>query len=111
MKLRDVEARVAVLQREIAELKEAVDSHREMDRALGVLVAVAQVPPGRAWEMLRDISVHTHIELRRVAFLLTQWGYTRILPPQVEAELERQLRARRERQARGGSAGGDRRVG
>ncbi|MEU6394754.1 ANTAR domain-containing protein [Streptomyces sp. NPDC046939] len=110
-KLRDFEARVAALQREVAQLKEAVDAYREVERALGVLVAVARIPPARAAEMLRDISVRTHIEFRRVAFLLTQWGHTRVLPPVLEAELERQVRAGRGRPSRGGPVGGDRHAG
>ncbi|MFI0240618.1 ANTAR domain-containing protein [Streptomyces sp. NPDC016845] len=95
--LERAEARVAALEREVAQLREAVASHADVDRALGVIVATAHVPPGRAWEMLRDISQHTNIKLRHVAILITQWGHSGALPTRIRTELLRQLRRCRRR--------------
>ncbi|WP_394427998.1 ANTAR domain-containing protein [Streptomyces sp. SGAir0957] len=102
---RGTEAEVAELRQENEQLREAVASHADVDRALGVLVALAHVPPGRAWEMLRDISQHTNVKLRVVALLIIQWGHTGVLPARIEDELRRQVRACRGHRAPGARRG------
>ncbi|WP_394427999.1 ANTAR domain-containing protein [Streptomyces sp. SGAir0957] len=85
------EARVAALEKEVVQLREAVVSHADVDRAIGVIVAFARIPPGRAWDVLRELSQHTNIKLRHVALLIIQWGHTGVLPAEIHAELRRRL--------------------
>ncbi|WP_394437282.1 ANTAR domain-containing protein [Streptomyces sp. SGAir0957] len=90
--LKEAQARVAELEKENRQLKEAVTSHADVDRAIGVLVAVGQLPPDRAWRVLREISQHTNTKLRYIALQLTHWGHTGNLPTTLRAELYQQLR-------------------
>ncbi|MFJ8827701.1 ANTAR domain-containing protein [Streptomyces sp. NPDC102467] len=85
------DARVGALEKEVAQLRQAVDAHGDVGQAIGVIVTVAQVPPARAWEVLREISQHTNTRLRQVADLLTEWAYTDVLADEVRTELDRQL--------------------
>ncbi|MEU6394815.1 ANTAR domain-containing protein [Streptomyces sp. NPDC046939] len=88
----DSAARVAELEGEIAQLREAVTAHAEVDQAIGVVMALAHVPPARAWDILVAVSQHTNTRLRRVAALLVQWPHTpSVLPPALHTELVRQL--------------------
>ncbi|MEU6389067.1 ANTAR domain-containing protein [Streptomyces sp. NPDC046939] len=106
--LERAETRVAALEREVAQLREAVASHADVDRAVGVIVATARVSPVQAWDVLRKVSQHTNIKLRQLAVLLTRWGHTRALPTTVRTELYRQLRTCQERRRPSGEAEGDR---
>ncbi|MFJ9036932.1 ANTAR domain-containing protein [Streptomyces sp. NPDC102406] len=92
----DAAAKVAALEEEIVQLKEAVAAHEEVGRAIGIIVAVGHLPPPEAWEVVRQISQRTNIKLRHVAVLLTQWGLNGELPAEVRSELHRQLRLRRD---------------
>ncbi|MFI0242261.1 ANTAR domain-containing protein [Streptomyces sp. NPDC016845] len=90
----DLDARVAALEREVAQLKEAVVSHADVDRAVGVLVGVAHLSPVCAFEVLRQVSQRTNVKLRRVAILIVRWAQSGVLPAKVRLELNRQLCAR-----------------
>ncbi|MFI0242214.1 ANTAR domain-containing protein [Streptomyces sp. NPDC016845] len=94
--LEEAQARVAELEREVAQLKEAVVSHADVDRAIGVLIGVAGISPADAFDVLREVSQRTNIKLRRVALLTVRWGQSGVLPVKVRTELYRQLCARNE---------------
>ncbi|SEC31329.1 ANTAR domain-containing protein [Streptomyces sp. 2231.1] len=80
--------RIAELQAEVDQLKEAVASHAVVDQAIGMMVAFGRVSPDQGWEVLKDVSQHTNIKLRNVAELILVWGRRGDIPPEVRAELE-----------------------
>ncbi|MCQ4205584.1 ANTAR domain-containing protein [Streptomyces longispororuber] len=90
-----VSAEVEESRDEISQLKHAVDSHASVDQAIGVVLAVGQLTPAEAWDVLRELSMRTNIKLRHVAELLVEWGKTGELTGEIRAELDRQLRMRR----------------
>ncbi|WP_394425590.1 ANTAR domain-containing protein [Streptomyces sp. SGAir0957] len=81
----------AALEREIAQLREAVVSHADVDQAIGVIVARAHLPPEQAWKVLVEISQRTNTKLRQVATLIVRWGHTGILPGPLHRELTHHL--------------------
>ncbi|MEU0643644.1 ANTAR domain-containing protein [Streptomyces umbrinus] len=80
--------RIAELQEEIGQLKEAVTSHAVVDQAIGMMVALGRVTPEDGWAVLREVSQHTNIKLRNVAEMILVWGQKGDLPPDVRATLE-----------------------
>ncbi|MFD9903607.1 ANTAR domain-containing protein [Streptomyces sp. NPDC059063] len=84
-------AKVQELEDEVEHLKQAVWSHATADQAVGVLLAVGQMSPAEAWDVLREMSMRTNTKLRTVAEQLIEWGRTGVLAPDLRAELDRQL--------------------
>ncbi|MFE6401032.1 ANTAR domain-containing protein [Streptomyces alboflavus] len=82
---------VAELKKEVAQLREAVDSHAVVDQAIGLIVGVGQITPAEAWDVLREVSMNTNTKLREVAETLIDWGCTGVLPGDIRYELERRL--------------------
>ncbi|WP_461087242.1 ANTAR domain-containing protein [Streptomyces deserti] len=80
--------RIFELEEEVRQLKEAVVSHAVVDQAIGMIVALGRVAPDEGWAVLKEVSQHTNIKLRRVAELILVWGRTGVMPPQIRAELE-----------------------
>ncbi|GHH14777.1 ANTAR domain-containing protein [Streptomyces lanatus] len=83
--------RILELEEEIDQLKEAVVSHAVVDQAIGMVVALGRVAPDAGWAVLKDVSQHTNIKLRRVAELIVIWGREGEMPPEISAELEEAL--------------------
>ncbi|MGW4567816.1 ANTAR domain-containing protein [Streptomyces sp. NPDC004561] len=83
--------RIAALQAEVDQLKEAVTSHAVVDQAIGMMVALGRVTPDQGWQVLREISQHTNIKLRNVAELILIWGRRGDIPADVRAALEETL--------------------
>ncbi|MFE9611530.1 ANTAR domain-containing protein [Streptomyces sp. NPDC006012] len=79
------------LQEEVDQLKEAVTSHAVVDQAIGMVVALGRVTPDQGWTVLKEVSQHTNIKLRRVAELILTWGRTGDMPAEIGAELEEAL--------------------
>ncbi|MCQ4205586.1 ANTAR domain-containing protein [Streptomyces longispororuber] len=92
--LEAAEDRVDELLGEVHQLKHAVASHADVDQAIGVVLAVGQLTPAEAWDVLRETSMHTNTKLRRLAELVVEWGRGAELPADIRTELDRQLRAR-----------------
>ncbi|MER6348148.1 ANTAR domain-containing protein [Streptomyces sp. NPDC001595] len=80
--------RIAALQEEVAQLKEAVTSHAVVDQAIGMMVALGRVTPDQGWMILKEVSQHTNIKLRNVAELILIWGRHGEMPGEIRAELE-----------------------
>ncbi|SOD90713.1 ANTAR domain-containing protein [Streptomyces sp. Ag109_G2-15] len=80
--------RIAELQAEVDQLKEAVASHAVIDQAIGMMVALGRVTPDQGWEVLKDVSQHANIKLRNIAELILIWGRRGDIPPEIRAELE-----------------------
>ncbi|MFI7299934.1 ANTAR domain-containing protein [Streptomyces sp. NPDC050121] len=80
--------RVASLEAEIAQLKEAIASHAVVDQAIGVVVALGRMSPDEGWLVLREVSQHANVKLRNVADLILIWGRGGEMPEEIRAELE-----------------------
>lgn len=80
--------RIAALQAEVDQLKEAMASHAVVDQAIGMVVALARVTPDQGWQILKEVSQHTNIKLRHIAELLLIWGRRGDLPAHIRTELE-----------------------
>ncbi|MFE7167114.1 ANTAR domain-containing protein [Streptomyces sp. NPDC057616] len=64
---------VTALQKEVQQLRHAVDAHALVDQAIGVVITVAGLRPDQGWAVLKHISQHTNVKLREVARCLVQW--------------------------------------
>ncbi|QDQ09578.1 ANTAR domain-containing protein [Streptomyces spectabilis] len=96
---------VRALREEVAQLRHAVHAHATVDQAMGVVIALGQLSPQEAWDVLREVSMRTNTKLRLVAEQLVTWGRTTEMDPALRSELERQLALRRqEKGAASGSA-------
>ncbi|GAA4073628.1 ANTAR domain-containing protein [Streptomyces shaanxiensis] len=80
--------RILELEEEVGQLKEAVVSHAVVDQAIGMVVALGRVAPDQGWAVLKEVSQHTNIKLRRVAELILSWGRDGRMPPEIGVELE-----------------------
>ncbi|MFS4093709.1 ANTAR domain-containing protein [Streptomyces sp. AF1A] len=80
--------RIAELQAQVDQLKEAVTSHAVVDQAIGMMVALGRVTPDEGWQVLREVSQHTNIKLRNIAELILIWGRRGDIPAEVRAALE-----------------------
>ncbi|MET8563483.1 MULTISPECIES: ANTAR domain-containing protein [Streptomyces] len=80
--------RIAALQAEVDQLKEAMTSHAVIDQAIGMVVALGRVTPDQGWQVLKEVSQHTNIKLRNIAELILIWGRRGDIPADVRAELE-----------------------
>lgn len=80
---------VARLERENAQLRQAVDSHATVDQAIGVLLAVHRLEPAAAFDVLREVSQHSNIKLHTVAETVIEWALREVpLPSPVDQELQ-----------------------
>ncbi|MGP2442273.1 ANTAR domain-containing protein [Streptomyces sp. JW3] len=80
--------RLAELQEQVRQLKEAVVSHAVVDQAIGMVMVLGRVAPDQGWLVLREVSQHTNIKLRNVAELILVWGRTGAMPREIRAALE-----------------------
>ncbi|MFF9768672.1 ANTAR domain-containing protein [Streptomyces sp. NPDC053086] len=80
--------RVAALQAEVDQLKEAMTSHAIVDQAIGMVVALGRVTPDEGWEVLKEVSQHSNIKLRHIAELILIWGRRGEIPADIRAALE-----------------------
>ncbi|MFE2992722.1 ANTAR domain-containing protein [Streptomyces sp. NPDC059262] len=86
------EAKVEALQETVGQLERAVDSHADVDQAIGVILAVGKITPAEAWDALREVSMRTNTKLQQVAESVVAWGQGAVLPAELRSELDRQLR-------------------
>lgn len=62
------------LSEEAAHLRVALDSNREIGKALGILMLTYKLTSQQAFDLLRGVSQHTHRKLRDVAVDVTETG-------------------------------------
>ncbi|MGW0424727.1 ANTAR domain-containing protein [Streptomyces sp. NPDC003015] len=86
------DATLVDLQREAAQLRQAISSHAVIDQAIGVLIAVHQLPQAAGFEVLSEVSQHTNIKLHSVAETVIAWALGRPLPEPVGRELDAAMR-------------------
>lgn len=95
-------ARVDVLEEPLSPQEQKAESPAPAEEAIAVLLAVGSRSSAEAWDMLREISMHTSIKLRHVAELIVDWGITGRLPTEIRKELERRLARRHQESADAG---------
>ncbi|MER6678725.1 ANTAR domain-containing protein [Streptomyces sp. NPDC000983] len=86
--------RIAALEAEIAQLRNALTAHAAVDQAMGVVIAFTRSTPETAWEILKEVSQHTNTKLRVVAEHIRQWPHHGRLPDDVRHALDTAVRAR-----------------
>lgn len=79
---------LARLEREIEQLRQAVESHATVDQAIGVLIAVHRLEPATGFDVLREVSQHTNIKMHTVAGLVIGWALGEALPASVARALD-----------------------
>ncbi|MGW3819713.1 ANTAR domain-containing protein [Streptomyces sp. NPDC005046] len=70
---------------------ETLRSSAVVDHAVGVVVALGQLAPAQAEQVLQELSRATGIKLRSVAQLIIEWTRTGRLCADLRTELDRQL--------------------
>ncbi|GGR29426.1 ANTAR domain-containing protein [Streptomyces aurantiogriseus] len=88
----ELNERIAVLEEEVGQLRQAVASHAVVDQAIGVVIAVAHLRPEQGWEVLREISQRTNTKLREVAEYVVQGAHCHWLPDEIHHALTDALR-------------------
>ncbi|MCF3120437.1 ANTAR domain-containing protein [Streptomyces arenae] len=83
--------KVEELVAEAQQLKHALASHATVDQAIGIVLALGQLTPTEAWDVLRDVSMQSNTKLRTVAEYVVEWGRTGSLDGALRGELDRQL--------------------
>ncbi|MCH5677001.1 ANTAR domain-containing protein [Streptomyces gilvus] len=112
----DAVDKIAALQEEVDQLRQALVSHAAVDQAIGVLMAAARLRSQEGWEVLQFVSQHTNIKLREIAQHVLRWAEDGELPDAVRTTLHTAvIRTRRQRlrsasrSDQGGRAGQQRR--
>ncbi|MFI5822387.1 ANTAR domain-containing protein [Streptomyces rishiriensis] len=96
--------KVAALEQEVDQLRQALASRAEIDQAMGVVAAVCRLSPENSWEVLRQVSQHTNIKLREVAQHVMRWVVSGRLPDEIRPAMRAAVLRTRHR-ARHGARG------
>ncbi|MFF1546297.1 ANTAR domain-containing protein [Streptomyces sp. NPDC058291] len=97
--------KVAALEREVAQLREALASRAEIDQAMGVVAAVCRLSPEHSWDVLRQVSQHTNVKLREIAQHVMRWVVTGRLPDEIRPAMRAAVLRTRHRSRRGAAHG------
>ncbi|ANH91388.1 hypothetical protein A8713_09515 [Streptomyces sp. SAT1] len=76
--------RLLQLQREVEQLRRAIDSRPVIDQARGILMAAHACTPQQAWDILREASQRSNTKLRTVASAVTAGALPDGPPPPEE---------------------------
>ncbi|MCG7207216.1 ANTAR domain-containing protein [Streptomyces arenae] len=76
----DLHDKIAVLQREVDQLRHALVSHAVVDQAIGVLRAVHGLGGQESWDVLQQVSQNLNVKLREVAADVLRWADSGRLP-------------------------------
>ncbi|WP_309142785.1 MULTISPECIES: ANTAR domain-containing protein [Streptomyces violaceusniger group] len=87
----DLLKKIAILEEEVGQLRQAVDSHAVIDQAIGVVITHGRLPPGQGWDVLRTVSQNTNTKLRLIAEEIVQWPYSGRLSENIQQALEAAL--------------------
>lgn len=72
--------RIAELEREVAQLREALARRQQYGVVTGVLAARYGISPDRAWQLLVRISQHSNLKISIVARVLHDRFFGRVAP-------------------------------
>ncbi|WP_223865014.1 ANTAR domain-containing protein [Streptomyces sp. 5-10] len=95
----DLLKKIAALEEEVGQLRQAVVSHAVIDQAIGVVIARGRLLPDQGWDVLRAVSQNTNTKVRLIAEQIVQWPYSGRLPEDIRQALEAALEATLARRA------------
>lgn len=72
--------RIAELENEVAQLREALARRQQYGIVTGVLAARYRIPPDRAWNLLVRLSQHSNLKIAIVARVLYDRFFGRVAP-------------------------------
>ncbi|MFF1542636.1 ANTAR domain-containing protein [Streptomyces sp. NPDC058291] len=87
--------KISELQTEIGQLQEAVVSHAVVDHAIGVVMVLGGLCPDQGFQVLREVSQHTNVKLRKIAEQVVDWARGERLSDEVRVALDNALAAAR----------------
>ncbi|MFJ4639064.1 ANTAR domain-containing protein [Streptomyces hygroscopicus] len=90
----DLLKKIADLEEEVGQLRQAVVSHAVIDQAIGVVIAHGRLLPEQGWDVLKAVSQHTNTKLREIAEQIVQWPHCGWLPEGTHQALEAALTRR-----------------
>ncbi|WP_435279634.1 ANTAR domain-containing protein [Streptomyces sp. 1222.5] len=83
----------AQLEEEVAQLRQTVASHADIDQAIGVLICLHQISPETGFTVLRTASQLANTKLHTVAEAVMCWARThQPLPAPIKEALDEALR-------------------
>jgi hypothetical protein len=80
----DVNSRVAELESEIAQLKDALVRRQQIGVATGLLAQRFAISPDRAWSLMVRLSQNGHVKVREIAQAVIDAHCGRLDPTEVE---------------------------
>ena len=80
----DINSRVAELESEIAQLKDALARRQQIGVATGLLAQRFEISPDRAWSLMVRLSQNGHVKVREIAQALIDAHCGRLDPTKVE---------------------------
>lgn len=88
------EARILELEREVAQLREALTHRQQYGVVTGLLAARFGLTPEHAWRLLVRLSQHSNLKMRVVARVIHDRFFDRLSPADkpLAAQLDAQLR-------------------
>jgi hypothetical protein len=89
----DVSSRVAALEAEIAQLRDALTRRQQIGVAVGLLAQRFAISPERAWSLLVRLSQNGHVKVREIAEAVIAAHCGQLDPSKVEllSSLEKHL--------------------
>ncbi|MFJ7967151.1 ANTAR domain-containing protein [Streptomyces sp. NPDC096324] len=87
----DLAHRISQLQEEIGQLHCAIDSHAVVDQAIGVVISLGGLTPDQGFDVLRTVSQHTNVKLRKVAEQIIAWAHDEQLDQDIRQALNTAL--------------------
>ena len=80
----DTTSRVAELEAEIAQLRDALARRQQIGVAIGLLAQRFAISPDRAWSLMVRLSQNGHVKVREIAQAVTDAHCGRVDPTEVE---------------------------
>ena len=80
----DINSRVAELESEIAQLKDALARRQQIGVATGLLAQRFEISPDRAWSLMVRLSQNGHVKVREIAQAVIDAHCGRLDPTEVE---------------------------
>src|SRR5215207_8179790 len=89
----DTSSRVAELEAEIAQLRDALARRQQIGVAIGLLAQRFGISPDRAWSLMVRLSQNGHVKVREIAQAVVDAHCGRLEPAEVEilSSLEKHL--------------------
>jgi hypothetical protein len=80
----DISSRVAELEAEIAQLRDALARRQQIGVATGLLAQRFGISPDRAWSLMVRLSQNAHVKVREIALAVIDAHCGRLEPAEIE---------------------------